>query len=213
MLPDRLPSPSPFHISLRAPSSTVSSTELDSQRMYLFSLPSLSDLYTTTLKEKKMDPTYSSQGFDDTYSHHTRSRAGSGVSTTEGLLQNLQLAETTSFETASYTSSRPPSSRGLASPAYLSPSLSHSPGYLATPLSQPQQSFPPFSSDAVVSHQDWFEEEQARTQGAPLLRLEPAHDQLSAPPSSPPPGIYRDRHDEVQPFPSASASAPLSGSC
>ncbi|EAQ89315.1 hypothetical protein CHGG_05934 [Chaetomium globosum CBS 148.51] len=98
-----------------------------------------------------MDPTYSSQGFDDTYSHTPRSRAGSGVSTTEGLLQNLHLAESTSFETGSYTTSRPSSSRGLASPAYLSPSLSHSPGYLSTPLTQHQTPFPPLSSEAVAS--------------------------------------------------------------
>lgn len=133
-----------------------------------------------------MDPTYSSQGFDDTYSRTPRSRAGSGVSTTEGLLQSLQLAETSSFETGSYTSSRPTSSRGLASPAYLSPSLSHSPGYLATPLSQHQQPFPPLSSEAIISDAEWFEAESSRVQGTPLLRLEPAHDQLGAAPSSPP---------------------------
>lgn len=133
-----------------------------------------------------MDPTYSSQGFDDTYSHIPRSRAGSGVSTTEALLQNLHLAETSTFETGSYTSSRPPSSRGLPSPAYLSPSLSHAPGYLSAPLSQHQQhTFPPLSSEDVVTHPEWFEEEQSRSQGTPLLRLEPAHNQLGVSPSSP----------------------------
>jgi hypothetical protein len=133
-----------------------------------------------------MDPTYSSQGFDDTYSHTPRSRAGSGVSTTEGLLQNLHLAESTSFETGSYTTSRPSSSRGLASPAYLSPSLSHSPSYLSTPLTQHQTPFPHLSSEAVVSDAEWFESEQSRAQGAPLLRLQPAHDQIGASASSPP---------------------------
>ncbi|KAK4154666.1 hypothetical protein C8A00DRAFT_42604 [Chaetomidium leptoderma] len=133
-----------------------------------------------------MDPTYSSQGFADSYSRTPRSRADSGLSTTEGLLQNLHLAESTSFETGSYTSSRPPSSRGLASPAYLSPSLSHSPGYLSTPLPQHQISFPPLSSEAVVSDAEWFETEQSQAQGAPLLRLQPAHDRLGAPSSSPP---------------------------
>lgn len=135
-----------------------------------------------------MDPTYSNRGFDDTYSHIPRSRAGSGVSTTEALLQNLHLAETSTFETGSYTSSRPPSSRGLASPAYLSPSLSHThtPGYLSTPLSQHQQSFPTLSSEEAIQHPEWFEEEQSRGQGTPLLRLEPAHDQLGVSPSSPP---------------------------
>jgi hypothetical protein len=153
--------------------------------MYLFSLPSPSPTRTIP-EQKKMDSTYSSQGFDDTYSRIPRSRAGSGVSTTEGLLQSLQLAETTSFETRSYTSSRPTSSRGLASPAYLSPSLSHSPGYLTTPLSQHQQPFPRLSSEAIVSDAEWFEAENSRVQGAPLLRLEPAHDQPRAAPSPPP---------------------------
>lgn len=133
-----------------------------------------------------MDPTYSSQGFDGTYSRASRSRASSGVSTTEGLLQSLQLAETGSLETASYTSARPGSSRGLSSPAYLSPSLSsHSTGYLPTPLSQHQPGFPSLSSEDV-SHSEWFDTEQQHTQGAPLLRLEPAYDQLGASPSPPP---------------------------
>ncbi len=135
-----------------------------------------------------MDPTYSGEGFDGTYSRASRSRASSGVSTTEGLLQSLQLAETGSLETGSYTSStRPASSRGLASPAYLSPSLSsYSTSYLSTPLSQHQPGFPPLSSEEVASHAEWFDTEHPHSQGAPLLRLEPAHDHLGASPSSPP---------------------------
>jgi hypothetical protein len=164
--------------------SKVAGLDQSAKRMYLFSLPSPSSTYT--ISDKKMDSIFSSQGFDDTYSHTPRSRADSGVSTTEGLLQNLHLVETTSFETASYTSSRPTSSRGLPSPAYLSPSLSHSPGYLSTPLSQHQQSFPPLSSEAAISDAEWFQADQPRTPGAPLLRLEPANDQLGAPASSPP---------------------------
>jgi hypothetical protein len=158
--------------------------------MYLFksSQSVVTHTHTHRPRRKKMDPTYSSQAFDITYSQTPRSRAGSGVSTTEGLLQNLHLAETPSFETGSYTTSRPPSSRGLASPAYLSPSLSHSPGYLSTPLSQQhQQPFPPLSSEAVVSDAEWFETEHSQqAQGAPLLRLQPAHDQLGGSSSSPP---------------------------
>jgi hypothetical protein len=176
--------------------------------MYLFSFPSPS--HTTISEEQqktlKMDPTYSSQSFDDTYSHIPRSRAGSGVSTTEALLQNLHLAETSTFETGSYTTSRPASSRGLASPAYLSPSLSHAPGYLSTPLSQHQQSFPPLSSEEAIQHPEWFEEEQLRGQGTPLLRLEPAH----ASPSSPPlPSIET---DAMRYGPSPSPGAPRLGS-
>lgn len=131
-----------------------------------------------------MDSTYSDQHLNDTYSRNSRSRAGSGVSTTEGLFQNLQLAETRSFETASYTSSRPSSSRGFPSPVYLSPNLSHSPGFLSTPTSQHQQPYPPLSSEAI-SDADWFETDHPRAQGAPLLRLEPASNQLGAPASPP----------------------------
>lgn len=140
----------------------------------------------TYISLPKMDSALSDHGYDDIYSRTPRSRAGSGVSTTEGLLQNLHLAEIPSFETGSYTSSRP-SSRGLASPAYLSPSLSHSPGFLSTPIAQHQQPFPRLPSEGVVSGTDWFETEGTRVQGAPLLRLEPAADHQLGAPSSPPP--------------------------
>ncbi|KAK4127098.1 hypothetical protein N657DRAFT_653419 [Parathielavia appendiculata] len=132
-----------------------------------------------------MDSTYSSHDFD-IYSRTPRPRTDSGVSTTEGLLQSLQLTATTSFETASYTTSRPSSSRGLASPAYPSSRLSHSPGYLSTRLPQHQDSFPSLPSEPTVSGAGWFEPDQSRTQGAPLLRLEPAKDELGASASSPP---------------------------
>lgn len=143
-----------------------------------------------------MEPTYPAQGHGSTYSRDARSRSGSGVSTTEGLLQDLRLAEVSLFETGSYASSRPPSSQGLASPAYLSPGLSHTPGsHLPTPLSQHhhQQPFPPFPSDASVSHTEWFQGEQTRAQATPLLRIQPAHNQFGPPTSSPPvPSIEAD---------------------
>ncbi|KAK4674253.1 hypothetical protein QC763_118820 [Podospora pseudopauciseta] len=129
-----------------------------------------------------MDSSYSDQDFDNTYSHNARSRAGSGVSTTEGLFQNLQLAESPSLETGSYTSSsRPPSSRGLASPVYLSPSLSHPPTYLSSSLSPHQQHFAHLPSDT-----EWFEAEHAPVHGTPLLRLEPAPDHGETPSTSSP---------------------------
>ncbi|KAK4178632.1 hypothetical protein QBC36DRAFT_100723 [Triangularia setosa] len=128
-----------------------------------------------------MDSRYSDQDFDSTYSRNPRSRAGSGVSTTEGLFQNLQLAESPSLETGSYTSSRPPSSRGLASPVYLSPSLSHPPSYLSSSISPHHQHFSHVPSDT-----DWFEAQHASVQGTPLLRLEPAPDHGETPPSSSP---------------------------
>ncbi|KAK4230955.1 hypothetical protein QBC38DRAFT_355796 [Podospora fimiseda] len=139
-----------------------------------------------------MDSTFADQSYDGTYSHIPRSRASSsGVSTTEGLFQNLQLAESPSLETASYTtsSSRPPSSRGLASPVYLSPSLSHDPSsYLSHPLPQHQHDQPSFQPIPAnnVSDTEWFETDQTSTRVTPLLRLEPAPDSRDTP-SSPPP--------------------------
>ncbi|KAK4142628.1 uncharacterized protein C8A04DRAFT_38156 [Dichotomopilus funicola] len=124
-----------------------------------------------------MDPTHSSsQQFEDTYSQTPRSRAGNRISTTEGLLQNLHLAETGSFETESYTTSRPPSSQGLASPTYLSPSLSHSPGYLTTPLGQPHSSFPPLSSETTISDAEWSYECLLETVMESSSGLMPPHD-------------------------------------
>ncbi|KAK4197030.1 hypothetical protein QBC40DRAFT_286237 [Triangularia verruculosa] len=128
-----------------------------------------------------MDSAYSDQDFGSTYSHNPRSRAGSGVSTTEGLFQHLQLAESPSLETGSYTSSRPPSSRGLASPVYLSPSLSHPPNYLSSSISPHQQQLSHLPSDT-----EWFEAEHTSVQGTPLLRLDPAPDHGEAASSSPP---------------------------
>ncbi|KAK3330838.1 hypothetical protein B0H66DRAFT_528179 [Apodospora peruviana] len=105
-----------------------------------------------------MDSTYSNHGFDDMYSHNPdRSRAGSTVSTREDLLQTPQLAESSahsSFETASYSSSRPASSRGLATPAYGSPHLSS-----YSNLSQ------------QVLDAEWFETERRQRQGRLLTAL------------------------------------------
>ncbi|KAK3939121.1 hypothetical protein QBC46DRAFT_263886 [Diplogelasinospora grovesii] len=134
-----------------------------------------------------MDSMYSDQSLEETYSQNPRSRAGSsGVSTTEGLFQTLQLvdspANVSSFDGASYTGSRPPSSRGLPSPAYISASLPHSASFVSAspyPLRLSQQ----------VLDAEWFETQQPQTLGTPLLRVEAAPDQqLHTPPapSSPP---------------------------
>ncbi|KAL1841195.1 hypothetical protein VTJ49DRAFT_7316 [Mycothermus thermophilus] len=119
--------------------------------------------------------------------HRDRSPSDSGVSTTEGLLPTLRHAESPAYETASYTSSRPPSSRGLASPSYLSPSLTQTPTYLPTPLSQHQPPFPSLSDGAVASRTQWLEEGQAHPSGTPLLRVDPSDHRHGAP--APPPGL------------------------
>ncbi|KAK4187972.1 hypothetical protein QBC35DRAFT_215712 [Podospora australis] len=145
-----------------------------------------------------MDSGYSEHSYDGTYSHNPRPRAGSGISTTEGLFQNLQLAETPSLESASYTSSRPPSSAGLASPVYLSPSLSHPAGYLSNSIPhqesshqhqhrhQHQHQYQPHQHPHQHSYEEWFDPEHTSSQGTPLLRLDPAPDQNDTPTSSPP---------------------------
>ncbi|KAK3366946.1 hypothetical protein B0T24DRAFT_682115 [Lasiosphaeria ovina] len=137
-----------------------------------------------------MDPMYQDEGFSETYSHNPRSRTSSttAVSTTEGLFQGLRLAESpaytpSTFDSSSYTTSRPPSSRELASPPYLSPSLPHSAAYLPTPASQHQPHYQRLAEGVLDA--EWFEAD--RPQGTPLLRVEhaPRHAEPSA--SSPPP--------------------------
>ncbi|KAK4451480.1 hypothetical protein QBC34DRAFT_401134 [Podospora aff. communis PSN243] len=146
-----------------------------------------------------MDPPHPSRSVDETYSRNPRSRASSHrVSTTEALLQTLQLAEsspvgTAPFETASYTSSsRPPSSRGLASPTYNSPSLPHQPSpFLTCQLSHQQPPHHPSSPYQLRAEgpldTNWFGDHRSpRLQAAPLLRVEPAPEELDTPASSPP---------------------------
>lgn len=128
----------------------------------------------------------------------TTARTGSGVSTTEALFQTLQLAETSpaatpSFETASYSSSRPPSSRALASPPYISPSLPHpSSSYLASQISpqhqhqtQHRHSLSYQLPSEGVLDAEWFEPERSQSRGTPLLRVEPAPEEQETPVSSP----------------------------
>ena len=153
-------------------------------RTFSFSFPS------------KMDPPYPGRSVDETYSHNPRSRTtGSRVSTTEALFQSLQLAEssparTPSCETASYTTSRPPSSRGLASPAYNSPSLPHQSSFLTSQHSHqhPSQHQSPYQLPAEGAlDTNWFAADgSTRDQAAPLLRVQPAPEELETPASSPP---------------------------
>ncbi|KAK0613055.1 hypothetical protein B0T17DRAFT_657794 [Bombardia bombarda] len=136
-----------------------------------------------------MDSRFSNQNFDDAYSHNPRSRNSSGTSTTEGLFQSLHLAESPtnppSFETASYTSSRPPSSRGLTSSSYnTSPHIHHLPSFSPPHSSQNQR---PFTRPTqAVSDADWFETDRPQAQGTPLLRVEPSPEHNSTLASSPP---------------------------
>jgi len=137
-----------------------------------------------------MQPLYSDQSFDDTYSQHPRSRAISEVSTPDGLLQGLQLSQsrtnTPSLDAASFTSSRPSplASPQLPSSSYTSPHLSQIGAFPPAPH-QNHSSFPVFSQ-GVLDH-DWFgtERPQAQTQNTPWLRVEspPEH---GNPASSPP---------------------------
>ncbi|KAK3394025.1 hypothetical protein B0H63DRAFT_32593 [Podospora didyma] len=137
-----------------------------------------------------MDSVYSDQNVDETYSQSSpRSRTGSAVSTTEGLFQTLRLAESPahppSYDSGSYTSSRPPSSRGQASPAYISPRPSHSATFLPHPIPQHQPPFPRSSGGYLDT--EWFDTDRNQAaQGTPLLRVQPAPEQSRASASSPP---------------------------
>ena len=113
------------------------------------------------------------EGREDIYSLPPRSRAGSGVSTTESLFQGLHIVEsppTTYLET-----SRPTSSQGLApSPAYSSHFSPRTSPYLSTNASQHHSSPFPSLSDSVL-HADWFDL-PAQPEVTPILRVDPAQD-------------------------------------
>lgn len=188
MLPDRSSTRTPFLSSYKPARLVVDGNDIIGFAPRSTYVPAQTPTHPMYISLLNMDSTFSYHDFADSYSRSTRSRASSRVSTTEALLQNLQLAEAPSVDTGSYTNSRPTSSRRLASPAYLSPSLSHSSGFLSTPLSQHQQPFqPPLPSEGgAVADPAWFEAEQSRAPGTPLLRLETASDQPGAPAASPP---------------------------
>ncbi|KAK5655442.1 hypothetical protein OQA88_5713 [Cercophora sp. LCS_1] len=139
-----------------------------------------------------MNPLQPRQDVSQTYSQNPRSRAGSSVPATEALIQSLQLAESspagTSFETASFSSSRPPSSRDLPSPVYHSPSLSRQAPFFSSQTShQPSHPGPtPYQLLPDLSA-NWFDTQRStQPPDTPLLRVEPAPEELGTPASSPP---------------------------
>ncbi|KAK1833802.1 hypothetical protein QBC39DRAFT_389741 [Podospora conica] len=146
-----------------------------------------------------MDPLYPDHGANKTYSHNPRSRDNSTASppTTESLFQSLRLADTSpagtpSFDTSSFpssSSSRPPSSRGLASPAFQSPTLPHSTSFLHDQPPRHPSSYPSsyHQPPANLGNPAWFDTERHhQSQQPPLLRVEPAPEELQPPTSSPP---------------------------
>lgn len=120
-----------------------------------------------------MHSSYADYQDGDIHSQTHRSRTNSGVSTTEGLFQSLKLVESpaNTFDTASYPSSRPPSSQRLSTP-YISSGLPTSPAFLPASSSHLQLSLPPTSDSLLDS--DWFNTPHATTLGAPFFRIEPA---------------------------------------
>ena len=121
---------------------------------------------------KKMDSTYAGHGFGETYSQFSRLRTGSGVSTTEDFLPNLHVADSSSFDIGSYPSTRSQSSQGQPSPAYFSPTLSQSPSFLSTPVSQQQQPFSLLPSEGATNS-EWFGA-KCQSRETPLLQVESA---------------------------------------
>lgn len=152
---------------------------------------------SSLLSRSKMDPLYPDHDANKTYSHNPRSRDDSRAPppTTEALFQSLRLADsssagTTSFDTSSFTSSRPPSARGLASPAFQSPNLPHSTSFLHSQPPRHHSAYNPSSyhhPPASLGSSSWFDtERQHQSQQPPLLRVEPAPEELQPPTSSPP---------------------------
>jgi hypothetical protein len=141
----------------------------------LFSLSSLSSVLPFSSGVScTMNPTYSNHQYEDSHSQNHRSRTNSGASTTQGLFQSLKLVESPveALDTTSYPSSRPKSSQGLDSPAYISSSQTVSPAFLPAPSSHSQSSFPHISDSALDA--DWFDTSHAQAPGVTLFRLEPA---------------------------------------
>lgn len=135
-----------------------------------------------------MDRTHSSHVRKDTYSLPPRSRAGSGVSTTESLFQGLNIIESPPAVYLEGSRPRPSSSQGLSppSPAYTSP-FSPQSAYLPTPVSQTHSSSSPFPSlPEGILNAEWFDL-PSRLEAAPILRVDPAQDYSQPTPSSSPP--------------------------
>jgi hypothetical protein len=139
-----------------------------------------------------MDQLDPSQNVDETYLHIPRSRSGSGVSTTGALIESIRLSApspgTVSFDTGSFAGSKPPSSKGPGSPVYNSPGLSHRSAFSHSelPPQQAQLSSFPLSNEASLSDNCFGNDRLPQTPLAPLLRVEPAEEELGRPASPPP---------------------------
>lgn len=133
-----------------------------------------------------MDPTYPDHRLDESFSQTPRSRTNSGVSTTEGLLRSLQLADSpanTSLD-PTYSCSRPASLRSRTSPALTSPDPTSS-AFRPAVTSHTQSTFSlPLDEELDVN---WFDNTQSTAQGTPLLRVDPAETYAQLTPSSSPP--------------------------
>ena len=114
---------------------------------------------------------YSGRHYEESHSQRHRSRTDSGVSTTQGLLQSLNLVESTpeAFDSVSYPDSIPQSLEGAGSPIYIPSALPTPSPFL--PSSSPHSlSNYPLITESVVDA-DWFHTSNT-TAIAPLLQIE-----------------------------------------
>ncbi|KAJ2893534.1 hypothetical protein MKZ38_008504 [Zalerion maritima] len=116
-------------------------------------------------------PNYAYYNYDDAYSLSPgRSRAGSRVSSTDGLFQNLHIAD--SPQSTAIDARRPSSSslEAAPSPAYLSPVPSHSEPYISSSIAE-QYQLPTLHQDTFAAQ--WVEG-QSQSEGPPLVRVDSA---------------------------------------
>ncbi|KAB5581084.1 hypothetical protein GE09DRAFT_1168330 [Coniochaeta sp. 2T2.1] len=118
-----------------------------------------------------MDSMYSDRQYEESHSQTHRSRTDSGVSTTQGLLESLNLVESPpeTFDSVSYPRSTSHFSQGAGSPIYITSALPTPSTFLPTSSSQPLSTYPHISEPVLDA--DWFHTSNTTTD-APLLRIE-----------------------------------------
>lgn len=118
-----------------------------------------------------MDPTYPDDQFEESHSQTHRSGTGSGVPTTEGLFQLLNLVEAppeTSGAT-SYPSSRLEASKGEDASVYTTSAVPTAAVFSSTSSSHPYLPLTPVPDS--VPDARWFQPSQPATAATPPIRV------------------------------------------
>ncbi|KAI0125744.1 hypothetical protein BJ170DRAFT_445488 [Xylariales sp. AK1849] len=125
-----------------------------------------------------MDHSGSGQSYADSYLRRHRSRASSGVSSTDGLFSALALVD--SPRSVHLNISRPASSQGIHSASLISPAAPDPANFLQPSSTQS------YSSTSVLSRNDSKSEwnEQGQSHDNPLVLVDPGQDNSPSPPTS-----------------------------